>query len=632
MRETKFIQQNQEKWARFEQILSEKSRDPEELNDLFVQITDDLSYARTFYPSRSVRAYLNGLAQRVYAMVYRQKRSPWSRIRHFFVAELPQIVYESRRSFLLAALFFILSFVVGYFSSLMDHDFPKAILGDAYVNMTAENIKSGDPMKVYSSSGHFDMTFSIMANNIFVTLFCFLVGIFAGVGSVAFMMYNGVMLGAFLQFFAQNHLLKEANLTVWMHGTLEISAIIIGTAAGLEMGRGLVFPSTYHRLESFQVGARRGLKILAGVLLMLVLAALVEGNLTRETKVGDVFRAIFIGFSLFSIFFYYVWYPFYLSKKGFPPPPPQLPDWSPPAYEPDWEEVKTSGEIFTDVFFQIKKHIGYYLARVAGASALFCAYAFLAGNHGPDDIFKLGGGGVQQPIYRLLYSIFTEWQVLGQFFVNKYIPFLPALNAVCFTWLAFGVYRKVAEEEKGVSFNWKTQILLFIRLFSICGVFFALCALDSSALVLGLFLFFPWLGVAMYICFREDKGPFRAVGRAWTLVSGSAGLALGAYYLLLLISYLFFSFVNSIFVEYYLQVVGWNTRLTQAALDNFAVILTAYISIFALFSIFTLLFAGFPFLYYSLREIKEAHGMMKKIMRVGMDKKIRGLLQENGRE
>ena len=55
MRETKFIEQNREKWAEFEELLRENNRDPEQLNQLFIQITDDLSYARTFYPNRSVR-------------------------------------------------------------------------------------------------------------------------------------------------------------------------------------------------------------------------------------------------------------------------------------------------------------------------------------------------------------------------------------------------------------------------------------------------------------------------------------------------------------------------------------------------------------------------------------------------
>ena len=55
MKETKFIEQNKEKWMEFEDMLRENRHDPEKLNDLFIQITDDLSYARTFYPNRSVR-------------------------------------------------------------------------------------------------------------------------------------------------------------------------------------------------------------------------------------------------------------------------------------------------------------------------------------------------------------------------------------------------------------------------------------------------------------------------------------------------------------------------------------------------------------------------------------------------
>ena len=54
MRETQFIKQNQEKWSEFEQTLRGEAKDADRLRDLFVQITDDLSYSRTFYPNRSV--------------------------------------------------------------------------------------------------------------------------------------------------------------------------------------------------------------------------------------------------------------------------------------------------------------------------------------------------------------------------------------------------------------------------------------------------------------------------------------------------------------------------------------------------------------------------------------------------
>ena len=65
MKETSFIKQNKEKWYKFEQMYQQNQRDPDELSRLFIELTDDLSYARTHYPKRSVRVYLNGLAQKV---------------------------------------------------------------------------------------------------------------------------------------------------------------------------------------------------------------------------------------------------------------------------------------------------------------------------------------------------------------------------------------------------------------------------------------------------------------------------------------------------------------------------------------------------------------------------------------
>ena len=73
MKETSFIKQNKEKWHKFEQMYHQNKKDPDELSSLFVELTDDLSYARTHYPKRTVRVYLNGLAQKVYNQLYRKK-------------------------------------------------------------------------------------------------------------------------------------------------------------------------------------------------------------------------------------------------------------------------------------------------------------------------------------------------------------------------------------------------------------------------------------------------------------------------------------------------------------------------------------------------------------------------------
>jgi hypothetical protein len=113
MKETKFIGQNKEKWADFEEMLRENRRDPGQLNNLFVQITDDLSYARTFYPYRSVRMYLNTLAQRIFHNIYRGKRLPVERLRRFLTDELPQLFLQERQALLLAFCILALAFSIG---------------------------------------------------------------------------------------------------------------------------------------------------------------------------------------------------------------------------------------------------------------------------------------------------------------------------------------------------------------------------------------------------------------------------------------------------------------------------------------------------------------------------------------
>ncbi|HOY07611.1 MAG TPA: stage II sporulation protein M, partial [Saprospiraceae bacterium] len=265
MRETKFIEQNKGKWADFEQMLREDRRDPDKLNDLFVQITDDLSYARTFYPNRSVRMYLNTLAQRIFHRVYRGKRFPAERLRLFWTDELPQLMWESRRTLWLSFAIFAIAFAIGVLSSIINPDFARVILGDSYVDMTLKNIENGDPMAVYKQSGPFGMTVGIALNNLFVAFRTAILGVLASLGTVFIMLYNGIMVGAFQYFFIEQGVFWPSFLSIWIHGTLEIGSIIIAGAAGLVAGSGLLFPGTYRRSQAFQISMRRGLKIFVGV-------------------------------------------------------------------------------------------------------------------------------------------------------------------------------------------------------------------------------------------------------------------------------------------------------------------------------------------------------------------------------
>ena len=212
MRETSFIKQNKEKWKKYEQVLDQENPDPDELNDLFIQVTDDLSYSRTFYPNRSVRVYLNNIAQQIFYSIYKNKKTKLGRLAYFWTHDLPHMVYKSKQEFRLAFWVFIVSFAIGMVSCAMDSEFVRVVLSDDYVDMTLENIETGDPMAVYKQKGEFGMSLGITINNLWVAFQTFALGVFFAIGTFFFLIKNAVMVGAFQYFFYEQGVFQESFL------------------------------------------------------------------------------------------------------------------------------------------------------------------------------------------------------------------------------------------------------------------------------------------------------------------------------------------------------------------------------------------------------------------------------------
>lgn len=319
MREPAFIKQNVEKWKRFEELLDKNAMTkPDEQAELFVEITDDLSYAQTFYPESQITQYLNSLAVKVHRSIYVNKREDRHRVINFWKYELPFLFYRSRWQLLYAFLFFGLAMVIGIISSANDSTFVRLILGDSYVNMTLENIAKGDPMAVYKESQQADMFLGITINNVRVSFLAFAMGIFLSFGTAYLLLYNGIMVGAFQYMFYEKGLFFTSFLSIWIHGTLEISAIVIAGCAGFVMGNSILFPQTYSRSESFKRGAKQGLKIIIGLVPIFIVAAFLESFVTRLTYLPDVVKLSIIIGSLAFIIGYFVVYPQYLQRKGIP--------------------------------------------------------------------------------------------------------------------------------------------------------------------------------------------------------------------------------------------------------------------------------------------------------------------------
>jgi len=312
LREALFIKKNKDRWLRIQHL---SSADPDEIATDFTQLVDDLAYAKTFYPSGKVTGFINAQASKIYLDIYKNRKEESNRLISFWKYDLPLTIRKHHKVVLFSFIFFLIFFVIGYFVAAQDESMPRSIFGDDYVDHTQENIKKGNPFGIYEHGNPFLSWLNLMIHNIRVSLLMFVSGIFCGIPSLYLSIQNAVMLGTFDQFFASKGLGLDFWLVVFVHGTLEITAIIIASAAGLILGKSFLFPGTIKRIDSFKQGAKDGVKIMIGLMPVFALAAFFEGFITRLYNDVGILTTIIFGLSVIFVVWYFVIYPIRLGKK-----------------------------------------------------------------------------------------------------------------------------------------------------------------------------------------------------------------------------------------------------------------------------------------------------------------------------
>ncbi|TWW01220.1 stage II sporulation protein M [Chitinophaga pinensis] len=314
MRESTFIKKNLQRWKKYQ---DQPAEDPDEMAERFTSLLDDLAYAKTFYSFSKVTSYINSLAANIYHSIYGNRKEQDGRFRNFFKYELPLLFRRYHRLFLFTFLFFLLFCIIAAFSAAHDETFVRGVLGDEYVSMTEQNINNGDPFGVYKQENELVMFLWIAKNNITVAMMTFMGGIFFGIGTLWYMLKTGVMLGSFQYYFFSKGLGFKSVLVIWIHGTLEISAIVIAGCAGLVMISGFIFPGTRKRLDALKKTARDGVKIMITLVPIFIVAAFLEGFVTRHTAMPLWASISILLLSLIFIVGYFIVYPIYLHKQGY---------------------------------------------------------------------------------------------------------------------------------------------------------------------------------------------------------------------------------------------------------------------------------------------------------------------------
>jgi uncharacterized membrane protein SpoIIM required for sporulation len=272
-------------WSDLDALVDTAGRRPERLGaanvrrlgELYRAAAADLSLARTRWPGDPVTLQLEQRVGRARHLVY---DAPTRRdsLRSFVARDYWRAVRELRLQLAIAAV--LLFGACGLSGVWADRD-PAAAAGvvpGAYQSVTHRRPHGADLR--LSRDERTGIAGEIFTNNIRVTLLAFAAGVTAGVGTALLLIANGVMLGVVGGLAVGSGNGRVFFELVTAHGVLELSCIVVASAAGLRMGWALVEPGPIKRTTALGRRARQAIKVVLGTAPWLVVAGLIEGFLT----------------------------------------------------------------------------------------------------------------------------------------------------------------------------------------------------------------------------------------------------------------------------------------------------------------------------------------------------------------
>jgi uncharacterized membrane protein SpoIIM required for sporulation len=299
----RFRAEREADWRRLETLLSrvEKggarklNRDElVEMPVLYRQALSSLSMARAISLDQGLVVYLESLCTRAYFFVYGTRSRPLERLAGFFTYEWPRAVQALWRETAVSALLMIAGAVGAFILVQRDPDWfasfvPQALASGRDPTATTAFLRDTLYHKATAHEALSTLAAFLFTHNSQIAIFAFALGFALCLPTAGLMVFNGCMAGAFLALFASRGLALQATGWLMIHGVTELWAVTLAGAAGFSIGWAVAFPGERARIDAAADAGRRGATVMAGVVVMLFVAGLLEG-FARQLIQSDIVR------------------------------------------------------------------------------------------------------------------------------------------------------------------------------------------------------------------------------------------------------------------------------------------------------------------------------------------------------
>ncbi len=307
-----FEHKNHERWLEYERLVErlEKKLDGPDAGQMprrFRELCMDLSLAESRMYGTRITERLNSLVIRGYELIYRTRRAGWANALRFVTTDFPVAVRREWRLFWLCNLVFWLPFFLTMFSAQHDIRWVQGILGaDGMTSM--EHMYGGKEEQLSHLRSEYGSNFMMFCfyiyNNVAIDFRIFAGGMAAGIGTLFFLLFNGLQLGAAAGYV--NHACNPESFWSFVsgHSSFELLGMVVSGMAGMRLGLAVLRPGRLPRVRALTEASKQALPLIYGAALMTATAAVIEGFWSAQAIPSEAKYAFGIaGWILHTVYF-----------------------------------------------------------------------------------------------------------------------------------------------------------------------------------------------------------------------------------------------------------------------------------------------------------------------------------------